>query len=375
MKVLVDAYYNKNFGDDLLVYELIRTFPDVEFHIPEDASYASVLANPKNAVFCGRILPSEDDWIGRGRNKLRSFLGLPKKEISSFFGENDYDVYIQYGGSIFIQTTRNAWKNKVRDYRYIIAHSKKSAVIGCNFGPYFTDEFRFSHRDLFRLFDFVTFRDSASYSLFDELPNTAVAADAGLLANKYVSVQADTDSDYYIVSPIDLSFRKQLRQCDPGYYQGMASLISEIYYQTNKKALLLSFCEGEGDLRACETIRDIVLSNDETVDLDIVCHERVDKTLNLLAQASWIVGCRFHAVMVGISFGKPILPISYSKKIDNELDDLSYSGRVFHVSDTLNWSVHDVVTEFLSSVPSIGAFRNTAVNHFNYFNKLMYQKL
>lgn len=364
MKILVDAYFNNNFGDDLLIYELIHSFPEHSFYLLDNENYASVLSYPDNVIYCGKILPSEKDFAGRVRNKLRSFLRLPKKEIVSFFKGHDYDVYLQYGGSIFMQTTKHAWKNKVRDYLYILSKFDSSAVIGCNFGPYSSDDFFRSHESLFRRFDLVTFRDSSSYNLFKSLPNTALGADIGLLAKDFLPFEASRDSDYFIVSPIDLSFRRGLQYLEPDYYKGMARLTCEFYWQTQKRAVLFAFCEGEGDIRACSTIKDEILAIDSSVDVEIVCHKSIEESLGVIANSSWIVGCRFHAVMVGISFGKRVLPVSYSKKIDNELQDLHYGGEVFHIKDTAAWDARSIVTAFCSSDQKCGPFLKSASKHF-----------
>lgn len=374
MKVLVDAYYSNNFGDDLLIYELVNAFPEHSFYLLTEEGYSSILSHPDNVYYCGRILPDRKETVKRGINKLRSFFNLPKREIVRYYSKHEFDMYLQYGGSIFMQTTKRAWINKVRDYRYVLSRFKASAVIGCNFGPYTSEAFYETHKQLFRQFDLVTFRDSSSYSKFETLDNVALAADVGLLAERFVPVEKAEESDYYIVSPIDLSFRHSYSHLNRAYCEGIANLICELYCQTGKRAVVLAFCEDEGDGKASLEIVNEVRAINPEVEVEMRVHSGVVDTLRLISNSCWVVGCRFHAVMVGLSYGKLTLPISYSAKIDNELVDLGFTGRVYHIEDVPRWNARDVANEFLSSRQECGSFKETASSHFKLLGNVLVQQ-
>lgn len=371
MKVIVDAYINRNFGDDLLIYKLVNAFPKVEFFLFADPEYLDTLSQPKNLTALPGILPEKGDFLNRTVNKVRSYFDQPKLQIQRFYDSHDFDVYLQYGGSIFMQTTKNSWINKIRDYRYTLSRFETSAILGCNFGPYTDQKFVREHRDLFGLFDLVSFRDTYSYGLFRDLSNTLCGADIGLMVNQEGNRRASNPEGYIIASPIDLSFRKGLSSFEDAYYRKFSETLVELSKRQNLDIVLLSFCENEGDTKACRIIKTSICKQLTESRVSIATHETVEGTLNVLKAANYLVGSRFHAVMMGIAFRIPTLSISYSKKTDQELSDLEFSGMQYGIPEFISSDPRTIVSSFLERPCGCGNFIHTAGRHFSAFSSLL----
>lgn len=318
MNILVDAYMNRNFGDDLLIYELVRYYPEHSFYIFAESDYLQLFPGLNNLFTVPPILPSESNYWKRGVNKVRSFFGLPKHQIVKFWRNNHFDVYLQYGGSIFMQVTKRSWKNKISDYKYAIKHNQLNAVMDCNFGPYSSTAFLESHRELFSLFDLVTFRDTYSYGLFADLATTRCGADISLREKIDPSIQCiepSGDNKTLFVSPIDVSWRNGLGGDRDKYLSNLAELVVAAANQMKLDVKVAPFCEGEGDVRAGKELVDqIVQRSDGSIAPALLEYTDVPQYLEEMASSSLVIGSRFHAIIPALALSVPVIPISYSKK-------------------------------------------------------------
>ena len=68
------------------------------------------------------------------------------------------------GGSLFAENKGMiAEKMQFRNLEYATNKAKKSFVIGSNFGPYKTEQFKTNYTKLFKNMEDVSFRDQKSY--------------------------------------------------------------------------------------------------------------------------------------------------------------------------------------------------------------------
>ena len=72
----------------------------------------------------------------------------------------------------------------------------------------------------------------------------------------------------------------------------------------------------------------------------------IGKTLEVFSKASFVIASRFHSMILGISFGKPVFPISYNCKTINYLNDLHFAGKYATLSSLFEITSEDVLYNY-----------------------------
>src|SRR5699024_6291298 len=250
--------------------------------------------------------------INRVINYLLRFLFKDTKEKRL---KRKVDAIVHIGGSIFMENSN--WKRRQLIRKNLF--KKPYYVIGANFGPYKTDEFYQSYKSIFESYTDISFRDSYSYNLFKEMSNVRLADD--VVFNLNPTIQETEKS--IVISVIKPSYRKELVGKDNQYYLRIKELIEEY---TNKKyqVTLMSFCKHEGDLEAIHSIKKL-LSNKTKINY-FSYEDNIEDALNIIAKSEMIIATRFHAMILGWVYNKPTLPIVYSAKMTNVMNDVGYNG-------------------------------------------------
>ena len=81
--------------------------------------------------------------------------------------------------------------------------------------------------------------------------------------------------------------------------------------------------------------------------VSVCCYDgNIPKLLSLLSDATYIIASRFHAMILALSFGKPVFPISYNCKSRHYLEDLDFRGKFASLSDLPETTVEDVLYNY-----------------------------
>ena len=55
--------------------------------------------------------------------------------------------------------------------------------------------------------------------------------------------------------------------------------------------------------------------------------------------SEYVIATRFHAMILGLAENKPVLPIIYSDKTINVLNDLNFEGEIIDLRKDKDWSL------------------------------------
>lgn len=312
-KVTILAYSVSNLGDDLFVKILCNRYPHVQFTLLSSRKYGYAFASIPNLNVVFSI--PKVDGIFR-RLKLRfTMQNLMTKRLCQ-----QADAVVSIGGSIFMQG-RN-WQAQADDFLEYCNSSSKFYILGSNFGPYKDEIFKRTYSSIFNLVEDVCFRDQYSYKIFSDHENVRYAPDI-VFTHKHKLKQCDSKT--IIISLIDLSNREQLEKYAKEYYAKMAAITKGLI-DRGYHVCLFSFCTFEGDMRA---IDHVLSSVGESYRDQLSIYEyagNLEEAIEVLSDSTAIIATRFHAMILGFTMNKVVLPLIYSNKSENVLADIGFTG-------------------------------------------------
>ena len=318
-KIYVQAYCQKNLGDDLFVLTLAKRYPKFRFDIPVANSNSTAFKNIKN-IKCIKGIR----WlIGRILNKYRI-----TRILFNIILKLKYHAFINIGGSIFIEA--KSWKQKQENSIY------PRYLIGANFGPYQTQEYFLAVKEELKKYQDVCFRDSYSCNLFQDLENVRYAPD---VLFGYNDIMAKTYTQGIGISVIALEKRKDLFEMKDQYYKTIADLC-DLLIEKQVKVTLFSFCAFEGDNCAIQQILNRVKIKEKIR----ICSYNGDTEhfLGCFNECETIIATRFHAMILGWTLNKKVFPIIYSKKQLNVINDVKFKGVYWNLLEKVECYAQDI---------------------------------
>lgn len=325
MSVLLYAYTALNLGDDLFVKIICERYPDVDFYIECEHKFAKPFKLIKNLV----VIPKRENF-----NRIARRLNLPFRVPSIIDSKNSdkFDLIVQIGGSIFIQTPY--WKETLNIYKGRLRKGIPYYIIGSNFGPYENQEFYDEFKEIFKQLSGIVFRDKYSYQEFSSIKTVHYASDVifNLSTEANISSQKSPDTKVAIISVIDLSQRKELREFENFYIQKHASLVDSLI-SYGYKVVLMSFCKYQKDLECINRICSLL--SDKSKEFVSVYSYEGDTTeaVSLINDSNVMIGARFHSVILSLLLRKKVLPIIYSSKTSNYLSDIGFEGETWNIKE------------------------------------------
>ena len=324
-KVFLYAYDRQNLGDDLFVHTITKRYPDVQFYIWSDRKNRETFACLPNLKVIDR-----DSRLVHVLQKLRASF-VPKYRS---WLEKRCDAVVYIGGSIFLEYPTWAqicswWEYEAANYPFY--------VLGANFGPYHTEEYREKMAQIFRSCRDVCFRDRYSRELFRDVATVRLAPD---ILFSYPVPECAVKENQIFVSVINCAGRDEshdLSRHDERYVANMAAMLRRLL-EAGQELVLASFCAEEGDE---EGIRKILAAMGCEQDPRVrVLHydgTNTDELTAAISESGGVIATRFHAAILAIAANRPVLPIVYSDKTKHVLEDLGFTGTVYDLRVDSGW--------------------------------------
>ncbi|WP_278627397.1 polysaccharide pyruvyl transferase family protein [Thomasclavelia cocleata] len=355
------AYLQFNLGDDLFVKHLIEKYPNVKFYILADSKYKKIFRKNKNLIV-----------ISNSVYKIKIFNKIKGKLI--YFVKKKCSSVIFIGGSIFMEYPE--WKNIINWYKEM-SKDKNCYIIGANFGPYYSDEYYLACKKYFSTINDICFRDKWSYNLFKDCNNVRYAPDI-LFDFDISNYLCNNMEKKAVISIIDCSSRNnnpnKLSTYHEQYIESILKIMS-ILNKNNFKITLLAFCTKEFDDK---TIKNLLLRLNDDIKKNVSYHFydglNLDIILHEIVTSSYIIGTRFHSIILGAVLKKPILPIVYSNKTINLLNDFNFSGNTINIMDLGKMEINEnfIMNNYLQdkTILTNEIIMINARNHFEKLNEL-----
>ncbi|MGM8364865.1 polysaccharide pyruvyl transferase family protein [Virgibacillus sp. W0181] len=359
-RILVDAYFARNLGDDLFLKVLIERYPNVTFHLrTANKNYNILFRSYKNVKIIKSLCLNVGNLTYNLFDKIHSL----------FLNYKNYDALVIIGGSIFMET--KGWEEVLKKREYLPSKFKKAGkktyILGANFGPFKEDLYRKKYMDFFTKFDDVCFRDTYSFNLFKDPDNIRYAPDIVFNLEKSYSQPKDNCIGFSI---IDIQNRNGLKEYQDKYIEKIGDIIKKCV-ELGHNIKLFSFCEREGDIRA---IKYLLKSLDSSYKkhIQVVNYgEDIDSFLYEFESCMSIVGIRFHSIILGLLFDQPVFPIVYSDKTFNALEDLKIESDCSFIKNIEDLEIEKVIKVLLNNRLNNRRYLSEAANQFERLDKLL----
>lgn len=350
--IYIYAYIANNLGDDMFIYSLCRHYPMVQFYLKSSPEYLKAFYELKNLTILTNCQES-----------------CPEEIISII----DFQVFI--GGSLFMEP------NSVNDieWKYKNMVSRRLSleipcfIIGANFGEYRNQIFFDLYFQWFKSMKGICFRDIQSYKLFTKLDNIIWAPD---LIFSYKMPQINFSGNNVIISPIYRTERTGLPDFSNNKYFDFLAKIAINYLKEGFTIILEAFCITQLDDIACKEI----LSRIPTVfrkSVSILCYKNnINDFLRIFLNSKYIIGTRFHSIILALRNRIPVFPIIYNIKTKNIIECYSFDGNYIDIS-----SIDDVSFELVDSnrkenyIPDFSSFEEKSYMHYCFLNEAIINKL
>jgi colanic acid/amylovoran biosynthesis protein len=322
-KAYVRFYDQENLGDDLFLQILTDRYTN-DFIINRSFSAGSFTPTNKISIFRQNKMMSYLDRVASRLMATRSALSLP------IIRKQDLMVYI--GGSLFMESSGLEYWERERNY---FKHIKiPYYILGSNVGPVYTEKFTGILKNIFTNAEDVCFRDLVSYEMFENIPTTRVATDVvfSLDTAKYKI----SEEKVAVFSIID-GMKKFSPDMTSRYELEIINLAQQLATD-GYKIILMSFCKYEGDEQAIGRILETMNPNLKKSVRTYYYRGDIKEALDVIAKSEILVASRFHAAILGLLFGKKVLPMAYSDKTTNILKDMDFKGPVVDINKIKNFN-------------------------------------
>lgn len=377
----IKAFIKGNLGDDLFIYTLCNRYPNTSFVLCGEKEYKNLFKNLYNLKYI-----STDSFFCKW---LFRFIKLPTKLANTvlkiFHRDEKYSYYncfdfvsghsrynILISGSIFMEIDNKKfsitpyYKNEIKYYM------QSPYVIGCNFGPYHSEKYRLFYEECFSKAGQVCFRDTYSYSLFKSIKQAGYAPDILFNVEKN-NFKLPKIKNYVLISVLnpEKDNKNSENKLLDKYISSVTVLANELIAK-GKNIVFLGFCKFQSDDKIIENIMEGIDSRAHAKSVsypDI----SVNKALGYIANSEFVIATRYHAMILGWLFEKPVLPVVYSEKMMHVIEDIAPRIEYVMANEPEKWDIAAITERIVNNkyeICNVSAAVKKAKNHFVQLDKI-----
>lgn len=316
-RIFLFAYDKVNLGDDLFIRTLTDRYPHTKFFLWSGFDNRQNFADIPNLI----VVDQNSKMMRMMANVWPSFPHRWRTKI-----EKHCDAMIYIGGSIFIEYSN--WE------QYVVWWKEKSIqkpmyVLGANWGPYSTSEYKNGMANVFASMKDVCFRDLYSKAQFRNVPTVRYAPD---ILFSFPMPRCQVKKKQVFVSVIDCGGKChfELRGYEETYLRNMSSIIKQ-YLEEGCSIILSSFCSYEGDDNAISKLLGKINASKYMENITVLSYtgKNCIEILEAISASDYVIATRFHGVILALAAGRPVLPIVYSDKTLYTLKSIDFCGYYF----------------------------------------------
>lgn len=300
MRILLDAYFDNNFGDDLFADTLLSRYPEALFYAFWKKTPSSVL---KRAAGFRNLVILPENCIMQG--------GWP------------FDAYVMIGGDVLPDGVD--YTSRIACMEHVKKHGGFVAMLGFSLYENYGEKTVRDLKCMAALADVIVIRDYYSAKRFEGLVPDADVTAAADMAFAVPRIKHEKKKDILGIIP-----RRRLYSPEEEYmtYCRGQALLANTYLRQYPTARVrfLAYSTGEYDDRV--TVRDIIAQMGENERrIEQVSYEgNIDAFCTAISECSALIPTRFHGLVFALINRQPFVPVPYEVKLTQLLDELGYMG-------------------------------------------------
>lgn len=376
MKVYVEMFLDHNLGDDLFLDTLLERYPNHDFYIelPIGMELNSYFKKYKNLFYT----VTKNTKFNKIKKKI-----LEYTFINTIKRAKKYDVYVLIGGSLFEVRNKRDLHYKQRQYLKYKLQSILGiprVLLGANLGPFFSEKSEKIIKEILKTFNGVSVRDLKSFNYLKKWHYNSSKYILGsdiIFGNKLLlNIQYKEDKKSLGISIVnsysDTVYQKQM-------YTKKIQEIIRVYLSQDKenKVKLLGF-DG-GIVMSDEEIAKKIyssLNEEERKRVKIVMYNPKINLYDFLKEfleCEFIVGGRFHSVILSLICKKKFVAVNYSEKIENVLSDLKSEKYLVPYVGIEKYSTTDILNLLKTSEKVVlkEDYKKDSEQHFKFLDKIL----
>ncbi len=351
MKILLEAYLARNFGDDLFVMLLARHYHEHEFYLIDDENRGAAIIHS---------------------NHLHNLHSIAKQEVAQFIHE--FGAYIFVGGDFYPPYID--YDGRCDRIGRIKENGGRVFVLGASLYNHYPEDSLPDVNRFFNMVDVVSFRDKASYEQCKHLFPRVCAYDTCDMAFTLSDQFPPKPFDITHIENLGISVRRKMNGTQTEYatYIGEMAETAETHLKRSRenRVTFLAFSTCEYDDR--DTADDIIALIDEPVRdrIRIVAYSRdVMAFIEQIGVCDAMICTRFHSLCMALILSKPFAVINYEAKIENLLSDLKYEGLMVSYGESITGEeLLDSIKSNRVDAEALGIYRSEG-NYFFCLSDLM----
>lgn len=366
-KVFVDIYLAFNLGDDLFLDILAKKYPNCDFTVNYVGNnYDKFLSQYSNVQRRKYTLV----------NKIYQKLNI--KDYLNDYSKiaEDHDAIIFIGGSIFREEEyyKSLYEDRMKMVKEFKNRGKSVFVLGANFGPVKTKKFIDDYKIFFKMCNDVCFRDLYSYEIFKNIPQVRYAPDIvfQMTVHEYKLHKYKKIVGFSI---IDVKHKNGLKKYEEDYIKSTVKSL-EMFINNGYECCLMSFCENEGDYEVIKVIKSRLsqkLKNKVSV---YEYKGNLEEAINLISKFELFVAARFHANIIALLLGIGVLPVIYSDKTTNMLNDIGKDNILVNMNNLELMYDENIIDVAINNKVDLLEIKTESQNQFkNFDNFIMNESL
>lgn len=280
MNILLNGYFDKNFGDDAMQEMVVRHFKEHSFY-----------PNCKQREMLRHLEKYDNVHIG-----------MPAPDI---------DVFLNVIGTGFLYQTRFAKVTKLfevlfkKEVKY-----PRMALVDCSIERFTSGTEKWLVKQGIGKYDMITCRDDVSYEFLKKNIKKASVFKFNdiIFDGDYIKA---SERRFLGIAPVNRAKSDK----NYGYYKELAAFADMYIEAENKDVKLFAFDAGnENDVLAATSIKNLMKNKDK---LRIVAYNSdVDEFVKEFSECEMIIGSRFHSIVLAVMNGINTIAVYDNEKID-----------------------------------------------------------
>lgn len=308
MNILLDAYFDHNFGDDLFITILTQRYPQHRFF-----------------AFIGGCAESVQRWA----DNLPNLVVLPYCE--TIINSNMFDAYLMIGGDVIPDggDYTGGYERRLGYMRAVKQAGGWVGMIGFNLYDHYQQKTYLDICEMVRLADSVVPRDQRSYEYLRAICRSdekiQMGVDMAFNFEPYVShVKVNSEM-------LGISVRRKLADSDESYQRYIRNTvaIADAWLQAHPMGSIRYLAMSYGTSVDEDVAHEMVQQMKEPQRAEVCVYAgQLNDYICRIQECGGVVTTRFHALIMAAMLEKPLAVIPYEVKVRHFIDEIQYQGAV-----------------------------------------------